>query len=182
MNSFPIQTPDDKWLDEFSAERSEHIVKNALERILAHSSAGVDGQAEAQAARSLNGAENLRLRAARVATEASQVWRRFGVFLPSRTKTKILSPLLAEHTSDFFASLVEAGTRGKQNWLILSFTIAAVAKVLSCTCVAFRRRLRDEFDMVASRKNRLILPFAIETVAATLTSTYVWVAGKLSRE
>ncbi len=101
-------------------------------------------QIESTAAQSPSEVEGLRLRTARVA----ELWARFGFFLPPRSK-KLLEYDLAEHTSDLYAMLVEAGRRSKQDRLILRFTIAAVGKVLACSCVAIRRRLRDEFQWVA---------------------------------
>ncbi|MGO9599213.1 MAG: hypothetical protein ACLP7Q_14595 [Isosphaeraceae bacterium] len=95
--------------------------------------------------------ERLRLGAVRAASKWPKVWSRFGRFLPSHAREKFLEPDLAEHTSDFFEALSTAGTRAKQNLLIVSFTIAALGKVLACTGAAFRRRLGDEFDTIRSR-------------------------------
>jgi len=93
--------------------------------------------------------EGLWPRALRAASKWPKVWRRFGRLLPSRAREKFFDPDLAEHTSDFFEALSTAGSHGKQNQLILSFTIAAVAKVLACMGAAFRCRLRNEFDSLS---------------------------------
>jgi hypothetical protein len=101
--------------------------------------------ARAKAVKSPNKDEDLGLRAARVASKAVRAWPRFGFFLPSHAKETSHGPDLAEHCADFFEELATAGSRWKQDWLILHYTIAVVAKVLACAGVAFRRRLLDEF-------------------------------------
>jgi hypothetical protein len=93
------------------------------------------------------------LRAAQVASRLSEIWTRFGSFLPPRSK-KLLEYDLAEHRSDFFAALVEAKTRRELDRLIVRFTIAALGKVLDRTRVAIQNRLQDEFNWVARRLPR----------------------------
>ena len=93
--------------------------------------------AEARAAQSPGEAEGLRLRAARVASAWQRIWRRFGFFLPSRSRDKILEPVLAEHAADFFEALSMAASRGEQDRLIVRFTIAAFMKVLICYKIMF---------------------------------------------
>lgn len=106
----------------------------------------VKGQQTRPAARPIN-EETLRLRAER----AARVWSHFGLVLPAHSREKFLGPDLAEHTADFFAALAEAEAPGRQNLLIVYYTIVAIAKVIDCAWVTAQRRLRDEFDWVVGR-------------------------------
>jgi hypothetical protein len=99
-------------------------------------------------------AEDLWLRATRVASKAPHIWSRFGFFLPQQRREKIFGNFIADHTSDLFEALVGAGSRSEQNRLIFDFTIAVIAMVFGCAGFALQRRLCDEFDWVARRLPR----------------------------
>jgi hypothetical protein len=138
----------DDRLDALEARRAELGARWLELDALAMRRAERDGSAarwRAEAAESSTEGENVGLCAAQVASRASRVWSRFGLILPSRTRERVFDPDLAEHTADLYEALAMAGSRGKQNWLVLSFTIAAIGKALACAGVAFRRRLLDEF-------------------------------------
>jgi hypothetical protein len=106
----------------------------------------VPGQQGRSASRLTDG-ENLRLHVDRIA----QVWSCFGFVLPAHSREKFLGSDLLEHTADLFAALAAAESPCKQNLLIVSHTIIAIAKVINCVRVTAQRRLRDEFDWVAGR-------------------------------
>jgi hypothetical protein len=132
---------------------------------------GLDGivrRRGGQAVESLGEADGLRLRASRIVSKTVRVWSRFGLLLPLRTRANVFGPVLAEHRSDFYAALVEAGSRGQQDRLIVRFTITAFATVLACTVAAFRHRLLDAFDtcMVAAFRRHPLDEFDACTRAA----------------
>jgi hypothetical protein len=108
---------------------------------------------KAGAAESSDEAEALTLRALRVVSEAARVWPRFGRFLPSHAKVKFYGPDLAEHVSDFYEALATAETQHQQDRLIYRYTAAAFGKALACAGVAFRCRLRDEFNSLTGLVN-----------------------------
>jgi hypothetical protein len=139
----------DGRLDEWGAELLAERRAGWLAELLAERLAG----RLPEAAQGSDESKYLRLRASRLASEWPRVWNRIKNVLPPDSR-KVLEPNLSEHSTDFFKALVTAENSRKQNWLIIRFTIAAFAKVLACTCVAFRRRLLDEFDWVTGMLRR----------------------------
>jgi hypothetical protein len=79
----------------------------------------------------------------------AKVWARSAWFLTAHRK-KLLGYDLDEHAADLLAALA-GKTRRRQDRLILRFTLRALVKVLDCTRVALRSRLRDEVDSITRR-------------------------------